>query len=73
MKLYSCDHCGARIKNKQPSLCPLCGEHEFSLIEETVSATDEKERKLVEDALDELDEYTKGCEPYDPHYYNNGE
>lgn len=76
MNLYTCDACGAEIRQKkQPVSCPLCGEHVFSEEEDTPTqdAAEMKERFLMEQAEKELEEYMDGTEPVNLKFYNNGE
>lgn len=68
MKIWICHQCHAEIpQEKKPELCPLCGGIQGfdEGFREDKKKTDDDKRidKLYEDALKELEEYDKGCEP----------
>ncbi|MAG38972.1 hypothetical protein CMO90_02685 [Candidatus Woesearchaeota archaeon] len=64
MKVWICNKCGCEVKDKQPSICPLCFRNDFSKSE--ISDPDIEEKKIskkYEEVIEQIEKYSEDCEP----------
>lgn len=72
MKVWVCENCGCEIKEDKPRICPLCNSPTEKFFDAEIpdpDTEDEEFTKKYDEVIEQLEEYTKDCEPEDPKYY----